>query len=359
MQLLLQRSSAQEQSLERAIDALHDPKSPYYHHWLNAENFGNLYGVAPADVQKITDWLGAHGFTVNQVYPSAMLIDFSGSAGSVREAFHTEIHHLAASGGRHIANMSDPEIPAALAPAIKGVVSLNDFRPHSLVRPRPKFSTSNGAYNVVPADLATIYNFNPVFAQGNTGQGQTIALIEDTDIFSAQDWTTFRNTFGLSGYTSASLLQLHPAPVSGANNCADPGISSDDIEAMVDAEWASAAAPGAKIVLAACANTSTTFGGLIALQNLLNASTPPPIVSISYGECEAALGTAGNAAFASTYQQAVAEGVSVFVSAGDEGAAGCDAGHPGAFAVQRRRRRYRFFRYVRRYEQHVLEVEQR
>ena len=68
------------------------------------------------------------------------------------------------------------------------------------------------------------------------------------------------------------------------------------------------------------------FGGLIALQNLLNESaTPPAIVSISYGECEAKNGAASNAAFSSTYQQAVTEGVSMFVSAGDEGAASCDA----------------------------------
>ena len=53
-----------------------------------------------------------------------MLIDFSGTAGQVREAFHTEIHNLDVSGERHIANMSDPQIPAALAPAIVGIVSL-------------------------------------------------------------------------------------------------------------------------------------------------------------------------------------------------------------------------------------------
>jgi subtilase family serine protease len=94
--------------------------------------------------------------------------------------------------------------------------------------------------------------------------------------------------------------------------------------AALDAEWASAAAPSAAIEVAACADTATTFGGLIALQNLVNAHNPPAIVSISYGECEAELGTTQNAAFAKTYQQAVAEGISVYVSAGDEGAAGCD-----------------------------------
>ena len=91
-------------------------------------------------------------------------------------------------------------------------------------------------------------------------------------------------------------------------------------------EWASAAAPNAAIELASCADTSTNFGGFIALQNLLSESgTPPAIVSISYGEAEAALGATTNAYISSLYKQAVAEGVSVFVSSGDEGAAGADA----------------------------------
>ena len=63
--------------------------------------------------------------------------------------------------------------------------------------------------------------------------------------------------------------------------------------------------PSAAIEVAACANTYTTFGGFIALQNLVNGKTPPSIVSISYGECEAENGAAGNAAFNSLYQQAV------------------------------------------------------
>ena len=73
-------------------------------------------------------------------------------------------------------------------------------------------------------------------------------------------------------------------------------MNADDSEAVLDAEWASAAAPSAAIELASCADTKTTFGGLIAVQNLINGGTPPAIVSISYGECETENGAAANAA---------------------------------------------------------------
>jgi len=333
MLLQLKRSPEREQALEQFIDELHTAGSPNFHQWITAEEFGSKFGVAKEDVGVVTAWLAAHGFTVNQVYPSGMVIDFSGTVGQVRQAFQTEIHHFEINGEQHVANMSDPRIPAALAPAVAGIVSLHDFRPHPMHRMKPEFTfidvLGNTNYAVVPADLATIYNLNPLCSAGYSGQGQTIALIEDSDVYTSADWSKFRSTFGLSGYSSGSFTTVHPAPPSGPNNCTDPGAVGPNIdaEATLDAEWASAAAPSAAIVMASCKDTGTTgltFGGLIAVQNLINGSQPPAIMSISYGQCETVNGAAANAAYNSAYQQAVTEGISVFVAAGDTAAAGCD-----------------------------------
>jgi hypothetical protein len=328
MMLQLRRSPEQERELRQFIEELTDSSSPNFHHWLTAKEFGQTFGLATQDLDAITRWLESHGFKVNVVYENGMLIDFSGTASQVRAAFHTEIHQLNVKGVKHIANMSDPRIPAALAPAVVGVVSLHDFKPHTNYKPRSSYTTAGGYYAVVPADLAMIYNLNPLFTAGTSGQGQTIVVVENTDVFTAADWTTFRSTFGLSSYTSGSFTQVHPAPPTGTNNCTPPGVNGDDGEATLDAEYASAAAPSATIELASCSDTST-FGGLIAMQNLLNeSSAPPAIMSMSYGYCEAGNGASSNAAFSAAYQQAVTEGVSVFVSAGDEGAASCDPAPP-------------------------------
>ena len=138
--LLLQRSPEQEQALDKLIDQLNDRNSPNFHHWLTADEFGQRFGVAPEDIDTITDWLESHGFRVNRVYPSRMLIDFSGTAGQLREAFHTEIHQLEVNGEPHISNMSDPQIPAALAPVVKGIFSLNDFKPHPMYKPTTQYT---------------------------------------------------------------------------------------------------------------------------------------------------------------------------------------------------------------------------
>jgi regulation of enolase protein 1 (concanavalin A-like superfamily) len=331
MLLQLRRPSERESALAQFVEDLQNPASSNYHRWITALEFGERFGPAEKDLNTIVQWLESHGFRVNIIYPSGMVIDFSGTAAQVRSTFQTEIHKFIIKGKTHIANTADPQIPAALAPIVSGIVSLHDFNPHSMHsirKPKTDFTFPSGLggsnFAVTPADLATIYNLNPLFSGGYSGQGQTIALIENTDVFSTADWSTFRSTLGLSSYQS-SFTTVHPAPAIGRNNCNAPGVvAPNDAEAILDAEWASAAAPSAGIQLVSCADTTTTFGGLIALQNLINSPAPPAIVSISYGECETMNGAANNAAYNSVYQQAVSEGVSVFVAAGDSGAAGCD-----------------------------------
>jgi subtilase family serine protease len=344
--LQLQRPAARETALNELIEQQYRPGSPEFHHWLTAEQLGEKYGPNPKDIAAVTTWLQKNGFEVNSVSKSGMVVDFSGSASQVKSAFRTEIHTLNVKGETHIANMADPQIPQALAGAVLGIASLSDFRPkpankgissaridpvskgivtRSANAVKPDFTVNSSTQLVVPDDLHTIYNFNPVYNSGVTGKGETVVVIEDTNVYSTADWTTFRNTFGLSKYNKGSFTQVHPG------GCKNPGVLiGNDGEAILDAEYASAAAPNAAIVLASCADTQVTFGGLLAVQSLINDVLPPPVISISYGECEAGLGAAGNAIYSQTYQQAASEGVSVFVSSGDEGAASCDANEPAA-----------------------------
>lgn len=323
MYLLLRRPAEREIALEKYIDSLTNLHSPTYHQWLNPTSLGEQYGLADSDITAITSWLTSHGFIVNQVFPNKVLIDFSGNAGQVRQTFKTEMHNLDVAGESHIANMSDPKIPGALAPAVIGILSLNDFKPFPMHHMKTNYTIGGGLFAVVPADLDVIYNTGPLHAGGISGQGQTVVIIEDTDVYNTGDWATFRSTFGLSSYTDGNFTQVHPT---GTNSCTDPGVNGAESEAILDAEYASAAAPSATIELASCSDTVTTFGGLIAVENLVNEATPPSIMSVSYGICEASSGATLNAGFNSAYQQGAAEGVSIFVAAGDYGAATCDRG---------------------------------
>jgi subtilase family serine protease len=335
--LQLKRSPEGEAALERFIAALHDPQAPEYHQWLTPAQFADRFGVAREDVAAVRGWLVARGFTINGISPTGLQVDFGGTVGQVRRAFGTELHALSVDGTTHFANVRDPSIPAALRPAVEGIVALHDFHPRAFHVPRGPGAqyTDTGPNGVVhglaAADLATIYNLTPLFSAGFTGSGQTIMVLEDTYLYSVADWQAFRDTFGLTAaYPEATLQQVSPQ---GALKCANPGFQGrllqpgygDDGEAALDVEWASAAAPNAAIVLAACTDTGA-FGGLTALQNTLDgpASALPTVVSMSYGEAETVSGATQNASFKSAFQQAVAEGVSVFVSSGDSLAAAAD-----------------------------------
>src|SRR5580693_1395316 len=94
MLLQLKRSPQKEAALKQYIDQLQDPKSPNFHKWLTPDQFAAQYGVAKADVDTVSAWLEKQGFKVNGSQSSGLTVEFSGTAGQVHGAFHTEIHNL-------------------------------------------------------------------------------------------------------------------------------------------------------------------------------------------------------------------------------------------------------------------------
>src|SRR5208282_709835 len=307
--LTLKRAPETEARLEKLIDAMHKQDSPEFQRWLEL-----------------------HGFSVNRVYQNGFVIDFAGTAAQIREAFHTEIHNLVLPNGeKHIANMSDPQIPAALAPAVEGVASLHDFfpRPHAIQlgpvsydaatqKWHPHFNVKYQGqtfHTVSPYDFDTIYNVLPLWNRGFTGKGVTIALVEDSNLAHESDWRQFRYTFDLNGFKDGSFKQIYP-------NCTNPGQNGDEIEAALDVEWASVAAPDANIELSACAPSRSVSGLDLAILNLLELE-PPDIISDSYGLCETITGQTEIALENRAAQTATALGVTFFIAQGDTGADEC------------------------------------
>src|SRR5262249_25109371 len=152
-----------------------DPNSPLYHQWLSPEAFAEHFGVAQQDLDRVVNWLGAHGFSIDDLPAGGRSIVFSGSAGQVQSAFRTEIRRYRVGFETHSANATDPQIPAALAGVVSGVVTLHDFHRqtmHRLAQVKPQF-TSGSAHYLSPADFAAIYDIAPLYANGVDGSGQS------------------------------------------------------------------------------------------------------------------------------------------------------------------------------------------
>ncbi len=320
--IVLKRSTAMQAAFDKLVSDQQNRSSPSYHKWLSAADLRS-YGPDQADINKVVTWLKSHGLTVNRISPSGMAIDVSGTASDFNSAFHTSLHHVTLpSGEAHIANMSDLAIPAALAPVVRGATLSNFFPKPNSAKPSPNYTLVDGSttfYAVTPQDFATIYNLNPLLTGQNllgariTGAGVTIAVVEQTRILEA-DWDNFRSQFGLSSYKGKYIYQQPGA-------CENPGFTGDEGEAAIDAEYSGSVAPDANIILAACAGGTLGFGVETSLQNLVEDGTTASVLSISYGGPEQGDGLTFLAGWENLVEEGAAEGLSIFVSSGDSGAA--------------------------------------
>src|SRR5579863_4700566 len=183
----LRRTATQQAQLNRLLDDLQNPASPNYHHWLTPEEFGQRFGAASTDIAQITAWLKSQGLTVEDTARGRNWIMFSGTAGQIGQAFHTELHRYDVQGERHFAVASGPSVPAALAPLVLGFRGLDDFR----LQPaggHPKFNPPNDnptPHVLVPGDIATIYDLGPLYAAGLDGSGQTVAVVGASEVYKA------------------------------------------------------------------------------------------------------------------------------------------------------------------------------
>jgi hypothetical protein len=341
MLLVLKRSPAQESALKQLLDDQQNKNSPSYHQWLTPAEFGKQFGPTDDDMQTITNWLQSHGFQVGSSNGRTVL-EFSGSAGQVQEAFHTTIHKYLVNGVQRWANSTDPQIPTALASAVAGVASLNNFprkpmnrlvgkfsrdkatgrvrplTPLSTFQPPYECSYDNYCFAVGPYDFATIYNVLPLWNANINGTGQTIAIVGESNI-NPQDVADFRSLFGLPAQSTAN-----GNPLNIILNGPDPGLQPDESEADIDVQWSGAVAPNATIDFVVSQSTETTSGVDLSAVYIVD-NNLAGAMSESYGACELGLGTSGNQFYNNLWQQASAQGITVFIAAGDNGSAGCDA----------------------------------
>jgi hypothetical protein len=320
-----QRTAQQEAALQALLKAQQDPGSPSYHKWLTPAQFGQQFGVTPADIAQVTAWLQQEGFTVTSTAASSNAISFSGSVASAERAFQTEIHNYSVNGETHFANATQISIPSALNGIVSSVHGLNDFR----LKPRaqkarlaPHFTSGvSGVHLLTPGDVAVIYDLNPltggVAASGPyTGKGVTVAITGQTDIVAA-DITDFRTAAGLPANPPTVFTVPGTTPLSAAAG----SLSGDINETDIDLEYSGGVAPLASILLVNSDNVLTSLQHVI--QNPINGLVVP-IISQSYGGCESSYATSEWQQIEGYLAQANTQGQTVFFAAGDTGAADCD-----------------------------------
>ncbi|MDR3418025.1 MAG: S53 family peptidase [Nevskia sp.] len=308
-------SPAQQAELDELLRELQDPVSPNYQAWLTPAEFDRRFGLSPADLAKVQDWLRGQGFAIDEATP--LRVRFGGSVAQVEAAFQTRMQHYRLGGEMHFAYAGELSLPAALSSVVAGVDHLDDFRPKPRLAPaQPRFTSSiSGNHYLVPDDFATIYDLKALYSAGIDGAGRKIAVVGQSAIL-VQDVRNFRSNSGLAANDPVMVL----VPNTGASTVNES--SGDENESDLDVEWSGGVAPAATIEFVYVGNSSNS-SVFDALTYAIDQQIAP-LISISYGNCEANFPNGQYSGIETELQKANALGETVFVASGDSGAADCD-----------------------------------
>ena len=320
MRLIFKPTPEQQSALDILLRQQLDPSSANYHKWLTPEQYAERFGLSPGDVRRAAEWLSQQGFMSVIPARSRTWIGFNGSAAQVEAAFHTPIHRYVVNGEQHYANIAEPSLPSAFRGVVMAIGALNDFRPrpHGITRSvRPHFTSDiSGKHFLAPDDFATIYDIQGLYSSGINGAGEAIAVMGQTDLSTDSN---HNNEYDVQTFRSASNLPVASLQVILVPGQSDPGsTTADQDEANLDLEWSGAVARNAKLIYVYSKNALFTSTQYAVDQDLA------PVISISYGLCEAQFSSTDVATLTAMGKQANAQGQTIVSSSGDAGPADCD-----------------------------------
>ncbi|MGH9293908.1 MAG: S53 family peptidase, partial [Acidimicrobiales bacterium] len=343
-----------EAGLVAFIAAATDEGSPSFHHYLAPGAFARRFGPGRAAISSVVQALRRNGLRVDSVARDGLLVRFSGHASSVERTFRTGLvaYRLA---DDHLGQATSGAIRlrAGIARVVSSVVGLDDLvsaAPVSLERatlgaarthapaipaqfthpagsPTPCADASGAAAafgGLTDDQIANSYGAFGLYRAGDFGSGQHVAIFE-LEPFLRSDISTFDSCYFGASAASAMAGRLHTVNVDGGNPTG-PGSG----EAILDIEDVSAIAPAASIDVYDAPNT--TFGSIDEYASIIDTDTDK-VVTSSWGLCEQAvqLGEPGTQQAENLlFQQAAAQGQSVFSAAGDTGSDDCNASRPPA-----------------------------
>jgi kumamolisin len=301
MSVAISLAPRDEAGLDRFIGQVSDPGSPAYGHYLTPQQFTERYGATREQVDKVTDYLRGQGLTVDSVSPNNLVVDASGPASAMQSTFATHLsdRYDPRNRQRFYANDTPPTLPADVATGVVDVAGLDNHTRlnHPPVRPAAAPAAPQG---FTPPQLQGAYD---IPAAGANGAGQQIALFE-LDAFQQPNIDTFDRQFKLTPPTP-TVQQV------------DGGVplGNGQTEVELDIETIQAVAPKAGIRVFEGPNTDK--GAIDTYAAIVNSGIP--VVSISWGQPEATTPAAELKAQHALYQQAAAQGQSMFAASGDHG----------------------------------------
>jgi hypothetical protein len=340
-------------AVTRFIADVTDKNSPLFHNYLPAGAYASRFGPASATISAATSVLKADGLHVTGVSTDHLLIHFRGTAAAIGTAFDTRLENYRLRDGfLGRTTTSAVRLPARIAGSVAAVLGLDNLvqeQPAGIVRApasdrgkirsagKAKFSYPAGAPKPCKAATAAAIGFGGLtddqiahaygafglYGSGDFGAGQHIAIYE-LEPFARSDVKTFDTCYFGAKAARQMLGRLHVHSVDGGQPA-----GSGSGEAILDVEDVSAIAPGATIdvYVGVSPGTDGTIYDPVDGYAAIIDTDADQVISTSWGLCEQAIqaGQPGlQAAENLLFEQAAAQGQSVFAAAGDNGSDDCN-----------------------------------
>lgn len=293
--------------LTHFLNEVTDPGAPNYRHFIGAAAFGERFGVSRSVLNQAIAQLAQDGVQVTATYPQRTALDVRATARTIDRVFDVRLMDWRGAGRQVFHGpLGGATVPEDLGRAVSAVAGLDGN----------VFVTDDAAaiQGLTPASARSVYEIDPLLTQNVTGQGESIAVVEFAK-FDQSDLDAFDQQFNLPDVTP------HDVAVNGGASDDNP---SSVAEANLDLEVAHEIAPGAELLdynaPQATSSGADTFGAVL---DQITADGQAPVVSDSWGSCEADTPRADIQRDEQALEAAAARGISVFVAAGDTGAYTC------------------------------------
>jgi kumamolisin len=283
---------------ESMMERLVTPGDSMYLKFLTPAQVEQQFGPNEADVARVIATLNASGLSAQRATSTTLSV--TGKAATFETVFQTSLHQFAvpatagAPASTFRAAAGTPVVPASIASVVSGVIGLNTnaiFHPHLVAAPAKlggapvsriatgspsSTATANAPGFFTVQDFADLYDVNPLYAQGVSGAGRTLAIVTLAN-FTPSD---------VFAYWKSLNLTVDPKRLKVVNIDGGPGKPSDQsgsIETTLDVEQSGGIAPGAKIIVYQAPNTNQGF--LDAFARAVN-DNKADTFSSSWGEWE-------------------------------------------------------------------------
>lgn len=333
-------------ALASYASAVSEPGSSLFRHYLRVAQFRARFAPSAQAIAAVEASLRSEHLDPGTVTSNGLIIPLTARSDRLAGAFNTSFERVnLASGRTAYANTSAPEFDSAVAGSVEGVIGLDSLRrlhpslqaaSRSSARdraaapnvvtggPQPcsaaiSAATTNSAYTA--DEIASAYDFNGLYGAGDKAAGEKVALLELEPNF-ATDVAGFESCY--SGVTAA----VHYVPIDGGATGSPGGHDDNGLETELDIENVIGLAPQATVDVYQAPNTDT---GVIDAYAKIVGNDSDQVVSTSWGECEAAGSSTVLSEENTLFQEAAAQGQSVFAASGDSGSNDC--GTHGSLAV--------------------------